>query len=82
MFLIPKDTNIKAAKIQYSIFKADTIQGRLEKTLELSDNLKSISMEGITIYHPEYRKGQIIKAYLKLILNKVIFDTIYKTRKI
>jgi hypothetical protein len=77
--LIPKDTNIKAAKMQYSIFKADTISGRLEKTSELSDNLKSISMGGIKIRHPEYPSDQIIKAYLKLILENTVFERIYET---
>jgi len=76
------DTNIKAAKIQYSIFKADTIQGRFEKTLELSENLKSISIGGIRIRHPEYGRNQIIKAYLKLILGDVEFDRIYKPGKV
>ncbi len=79
--MIPRDTNITAAKIQYSVFKADTISGRLDKTLELSDNLMSISMEGIKIRHPEYPKVQIIKAYLKLILDDNAFDRISKTRK-
>jgi len=77
--LIPKDTNMKAAKIQYSVFKADTISGRLEKTIDLSDNLKSISIEGIKIRHPEYATDQIIRAYLKMITDDILIDKIYET---
>lgn len=70
---------MKAAKIQYSVFKADTISGRLEKTIELSDNLKSISIEGIKICHPEYATDQIIRAYLKMITGDILIDKIYET---
>ena len=70
---------MKAAKIQYSVFKADTISGRLEKTIDLSDNLKSISIEGIKIRHPEYATDQIIRAYLKMITDDILIDKIYET---
>ena len=75
--MISRDTNIRTAKIQYSVFKAKSIAERFEITFELSDNLQTISKEGIKSRHPDYAEKQVIKAYLKLILKDSMLNKIY-----
>ena len=76
-FLIARDTNIKAARIQYAVFKTKSISEKMETIFELSDNLQTISKEGIKSRHPDYAEKQVIKAYLKLILKDSMLNKIY-----
>lgn len=81
-FIIPRDTNVRAAQIQFAVFKKLSISERFEIAFELSDNLQTISKTGIQNRHPKYTNQQVIQAYLKLILNKSLFNKIYPYAKL
>ena len=80
--MIPKDTDIKAVKIQFAVFKNVDILERFRKTLDLSDHLQEISREAIKNRNLDYTNQQVVEAYLKLILKKSLFIKIFNNAQI
>lgn len=79
--ILPHDTSKKAAKIQYAVYRNLSDEMRFAKTIELSNNLQAISKFGIQQRHPEYTQQQIVQAYLKLILEKSLFNKIFSCKR-
>ncbi len=78
--ILPHDTSKRAAKIQYTIFRNLSKEDRFSMTIELSNNLQAIAKFGIQQRHPEYTQQQIVQAYLKLILEKSLFNKIFSSK--
>ncbi len=79
--ILPLDTSKKVAKIQYAVLRNLSGEQRFSMTIELSNNLQAISKFGIRKRHPEYTPQQVVQAYLKLILEKSLFDKIFSGKK-
>ena len=63
--IVHQDTTLDAEKIQIAVLKKIGAEGRLKMTLELSDNIRDMTMSGIRIWHPEYSEDTVMKARIK-----------------
>jgi hypothetical protein len=70
---VPQDTTLDAEKIQIDVLKKIGAEGRLKMTLELSDNIRNITMSGIRTRHPEYSEDMIMKALIKYLHGESVF---------
>jgi len=70
---VPQDTTSDAAKVQIAVLKKIGAEGRLEMTLELSDNIRDITMSGIRTRHPEYSEDTVMKALIKYLHGESVF---------
>lgn len=75
---IPRDTSVKVAKILFSLIKKRSASEKLLLTTQLSDDLMLISKQGIRNRHPEYNEQQVTQAYLKIILNRMLYNKIFR----
>jgi len=71
------DTSKEAAAKQLEVLRNLEPAGRLKLTMDLCDNLRNITKAGIRHRHPDYTEQQVTQAYLKLILDKSLFEEIF-----
>jgi pimeloyl-CoA synthetase len=71
------DTSKDAAARQMEALRNMGLEGRAELTFRLSENLRQITKAGIRHRHPDYSDRQVTQAYLKLILDKELFDRVF-----
>ncbi len=71
---IPPDTTIEAAQKQIEILRKLDLPGRAALTFQLSDNLRTITIDGIKHRHPDYTPDQIILALFRLTLEPELFQ--------
>ena len=71
------DTSREAAAKQLEVLRNLGPAGRLKLTMDLCDNLRNITKAGIRHRHPDYTEQQVTQAYLKLILDKTLFEEIF-----
>jgi hypothetical protein len=71
------DTSKEAAAKQREVLQNLGPAGRLKVTMDLCDNLRNITKSGIRHRHPDYSEQQVTRAYLKLILDKSLFEEIF-----
>jgi hypothetical protein len=74
---IPRDTPLKVAKMLFSLIKKRNASEKLWYTTQLSDGLMALSKQGIRNRHPEYTEKQVTQAYLKIILNRFLYNKIF-----
>lgn len=53
------------------------LEGRAKLTFELCENLRRITRAGIRHRHPDYTEPQVTQAYLRLILDKDLFQQVF-----
>jgi hypothetical protein len=70
---LSKDTTIDTAKAQLAALKRIGAEGRLRMTIELSDNIRDITISGIRKRHPEYSEDMVAKALIKCLHGEAIF---------
>jgi len=70
---LPQDTTLDAEKVQIAVLKKIGAEGRLKMTLELSDNIRDITMSGIRGRHPEYSEDMVMKALIKYLHGESVF---------
>ena len=75
--IVPRDTAIKAAQIQFDIFRKMKSQRRLELALQMSTALRNVALSGIRNRHPEYAEPQVKLAYARLTLGEKLFRDVY-----
>ena len=68
------DTTKEAAQKQTEILRRLGLQGRAALTFQLSDNLRTITIDGIKHRHPEYTPQQINLALFRLTLDPHLFQ--------
>ena len=51
--IVPKDTTIEAARMQFSILRKIGMEGRARMTMELSNGLRSIIESGVRQRHAD-----------------------------
>lgn len=71
------DTTKEAAIKQFEVLRNLGPAGRLKLTMDLCENLRNITKAGIRHRHPDYTEQQVTQAYLKLILDKTLFEEIF-----
>ncbi|MCE5185394.1 MAG: hypothetical protein LLF76_04630 [Planctomycetaceae bacterium] len=71
------DTTPEAAAIQMEVLRKMGPEGRAKLTFDLCENLRQITRAGIRHRHPDYSEHQVPQEYLKLILDKSLFEQIF-----
>ena len=71
------DTSKEAAAKQFEVLRNLGPTGRLKLTMDLCDTLRNITKSGIRHRHPNYTEQQVTQAYLKLILDKTLFEEVF-----
>ena len=75
--IVPKDTTIEAARIQFSIFRKMGMEGRARMTIELSDGLRSIIESGVRQRHPDYDENMVRLAAIRIAIGEELFRQAY-----
>ena len=75
--IVPKDTTIEAARIQFSIFRKMGMEGRARMALELSDELRSITESGVRQRHPDYDENMVRLAAIRIAIGDELFRQAY-----
>jgi len=76
MDLIPADTTIEAARMQFEILRKMSPQKRALISFELSDNVRENAIAGIKKLHPDFTEAQIKMELLRRTVGDVLFRKI------
>ena len=75
--IVPKDTTIEAARIQFSILRKMGMEGRARMAFELSDALRSITESGVRQRHPDYDENMVRLAAIRIAIGEELFRQAY-----
>ena len=75
--IVPKDTTIEAARIQFSILRKMGMEGRARMAFELSDALRSITESGVRQRHPDYDENMVRLAAIRIAIGEDLFRQAY-----
>ena len=75
--IVPKDTTIEAARIQFSILRKMGMEGRARMAFELSDALRSITESGVRQRHPNYDENMVRLAAIRITIGDELFRQAY-----
>lgn len=75
--VVPKDTTLEAARVQFSIFRKMGMEGRARMTIELSDGLRSIIESGVRQRHPDYDENMVRLAAIRIAIGEKLFRQAY-----
>lgn len=75
--VVPKDTTLEAARVQFSIFRKIGMEGRARMAIELSDGLRSIIESGVRQRHPDYDENLVRLAVLRIAIGEELFRQAY-----
>jgi hypothetical protein len=75
--MVPADTTVEAARVQYEIFRRMPAERRLELALQMSDALREIAAAGVRQRHPDYSEEQVRLAVIRLTLGDDLFRKAY-----
>jgi hypothetical protein len=76
MDYISPDTTLEAHKKQIEILRKLSPERRALISLELSDNVRQIAIDGIRRMHPEFTETQIKRELLRRIVGDELFQKI------
>ncbi len=71
--VVPRDTTLDAARVQFSILRKIGLKGRANMTFELSDGVRSIVESGIRQRHPDYDAEMVRLAALRASIGERLF---------
>ena len=71
------DTSSQAAAKHIEILRQMGMEGRAKLIFQLCDAIRSITRAGIRHRHPDYNEQQVTQAYLRLILDKDLFQQVF-----
>lgn len=75
--VVPKDTTLEAARVQFSILRKIGMEGRARMAIELSDGLRSIIESGVRQRHPDYDENLVRLAVLRIVIGEELFRQAY-----
>jgi hypothetical protein len=70
---LPKDTTLDTERVHLAVLKKIGADGRFRMTIELSDNIRDITMSGIRKRHPEYSEDMVTKALIRYLHGEAVF---------
>ena len=70
----PADTSAEAYAVQIEVFRRMGPVKRLERALEMSDEARRITADGIRSRHPEYSEPEVRHALFRLTLGDELFQ--------
>ena len=70
---LPQDTTLDTEKVQLAVLKKIGAEARFRMTVELSDNIRDITMSGIRARHPEYSEDMVMNVLIKYLHGESVF---------
>ena len=80
--IVPKDTTLEAACMQFSILRKIGMASWARMAIELSDGLRSIIESGVRQRHPDYDENMVRLAALRIAIGEELFHQAYPDIKI
>jgi hypothetical protein len=74
---LPKDTTLDTEKAQLAVLKKIGVDGRFRMTMELSDNIRDITMSGIRQRNPEYSEDMVKKTIIRYMHGEHLYKEIF-----
>ena len=74
---IPEDTSVEAFRIQIQALGRLGPEGRLRMAFELSDNLRTLVAAGVRLRHPDYDRGKLRIAVMRLMAGEDAFRKLF-----
>ena len=71
--LLPRDTTLEAARVQFAVLRRLGLAGRAELSFALSDNLRRVVADGVRHRHPGYTDEQVHREVARLVLGDRLF---------
>ncbi len=71
---IPRDTDLKSARLRYSVLRNNSSADRFNMAIELSYFLRETLDAGIRQRHPDYSRDRVRREILRLTLGKTLFE--------
>jgi len=75
--IVPGDTTIEAARVQFEILRKLTPSQRAGIVFEMSDNLRATVEAGVRHRHPDYNDEMVREAVLRLTLGEDLFSEVF-----
>jgi predicted RNA polymerase sigma factor len=75
--IVPADTTLEAARVQFEVFRRMRPDRRLELALEMSTALRNVAASGVRSRHPDYSEEQVKLAVARLTLGDELFSRAY-----
>lgn len=79
--MLSKDTALEAEKIQISVLKKIGAEGRYKMTVELSDNIRDITLAGIRERHPDFSNEEVRRTLIKLLHGRDVYKQFFPDDK-
>jgi hypothetical protein len=79
---LSQDTTLDTEKVQLAVLKKIGAEGRFIMTIELSDNIRDITMSGIRKRHPEYSEDMVMKALIKYLHGEAVFKKYFPSDRL
>ena len=80
--IVPLDTTVEAARMQFSILRRIGAAGRSSMAIELSDGLRAIIESGVRQRHPDYTDNMVRLAVLQLTIGEQLFHRFYPDARV
>jgi hypothetical protein len=75
--MIPRDTHQEAHRVQMGIYRKMSPARRMEIALQMSDEVRSLTREGIVRRRPEYSHDEVSRALIALLFGKELARSIW-----
>ena len=75
--IVPADTTLEAARVQFDVFRRMRPDRRLELALEMSTALRNVAASGVRSRQSDYSEEQVKLAVARLTLGDELFSRAY-----
>ena len=72
-----EDTDPEAAEVQLEVFRRMGQEGRSRAALEMSDDLRRMTEDGVRRRHPDYSDDEVRLAGIRILLGDELFFRAY-----
>lgn len=66
----PRDTDVAAHEVQIDVYRRMGAEARVRLAVEMSEDVRRISLDGIRARHPEYDDERARRALFRLVLGE------------
>ena len=80
--LVPRDTTLEAARVQWAVLRAMTGEQRLRMVFEMNEEMRELLLAGLRTRHPEFNDDQLRLAAIRLTLGEELFRKAYPLVKL
>jgi hypothetical protein len=74
---LPSDTSLEALKVQTEVLRRRGPDWRMTQAFRMSNDMRSVAVEGVRARHPEYTARQVELAVARILLGDALFQEAY-----